>query len=283
MADARDKLHHECLKRQIMGISADDFQAKQTDSLQVLADPSGKHSWRAKSWRRSTGKHSRGRVKSIASYFEDARTSHGLDASTDSNWTVHSRDASTMSDATFPNLNTADIRIVAESPDQSVTETVHESDDDSDVESLSSNADLVIDWSTVAPLSPENLDNSQVNIQDAEHDRQLSGYAASTESLGVASSTKPQYQSRITSHADAYSPIRGLPTEWLAGMEEARQGADVEFDPAKLPPQLGSLFKVPLKADDGLGELKSRNGSLIVVKKSQLAEYVSVPPLIAGG
>lgn len=289
MAEAREKLRLECLRGRILGIGPDDFQERVDGGSTLKPEngaKAGRHTWK-KSWRRTTGKNSRGRVKvslkmfqtntvllteiaqGMAEMFERPTRADWITEGSDSNWTCHSQDLSNastvsadISEASFeeePAVSRG--QICSPSQDDHKTETDTETDgEETDNESIASNAELAVDWAAVSPI--ENIDSPDLNVGHSHH---MSGYEASSEEPPREST----YQSRIRSQPDAYSPIRGLPTEWLS--EGSREGTAT---PLGLNPYEEWLKPPtdPTHTGDEMAQMKSKNGSMIIVKRNQLEQ-----------
>jgi hypothetical protein len=277
MSEARERLRIECLRGRILGIEGpspdelDDDLDETADTLDTLrlrpptSVGSGRDSWKH-SWRRATGKHSRGRVKGIAEVFERPRPpSEGESASP-------TRTRTSSTDRT-PSTPFAEAEV----------DPTSEGEGDSE-----ENDEVAIKWSEVEPLV---LDNAVIEAEIAlEHDRETTGETDA--SVGTAPSFAIDL-APVESHKDvdslhldrdeSSSIDSGISTGSDAPFVKEFDGDTVQHVSSLGPPaSLSDVFAVADRVSEGLdiASVKSRDGSMIVVRRSQLNECALPPRLL---
>lgn len=229
MSQARDRLRIECLQGRILTSGEGLEDLEETDTMAGLQPPEEDSSNWKNSWRRTTGANSRGRTKGISAMFE--RPSENS-----ANRSARSRQASAES-STEP---------------------------DSDTESISSEADISIDWSSVQPLAKETA--SPKKIQSEHGSSTSSDFGHSTDDTSITN----------------YPTIQIKPPASLNRLfsDDSEDAGTLKSPPMSLGKNakantLADIFACADKASEGLEEMtkiKSQNGSMVVVKKSQLQE-----------
>lgn len=260
MAEARERLRIECLRGKILGFGGANEDADELaspDKPSSLAVPEAKSIDGKLSWRRNHKPS--GRTKGIAALFD--RPNHER--------SITERSSEGADD---------------EASVKPVDETAAESDVESEAESETSLISIedaeqpAVDWSAIEPIEPDSLESQTPDT--------------SLESSKVDMPPTPEgYRSRIEAHEQSYFAIRrnsimrppaidissSGDDEGPVGnpfLEDRPDGTIKRVEAVEQQPELNSLFAAAEQASQGLelASIKSRDGSVVVVKKRELAE-----------
>lgn len=242
MAEAREKLRMDCLRGRILG--AEDEDPPINSDYAGLTIPEIEEV-KQKSWKMAK----KGRVKNISSLFERP-------AADDTRQKAHSRTSSLT-----------DLFANPPSPHSRSNSNEQSDGNESEAESTVSDTQYANDWKASSPL-----DVSHVFESSSLSTPELSPSSQQTDS--------PSLISPFTDNEAAYDTTTIVPGLQISLTEPEVSSAFstmTKRDKELKIPHAQDVFACAEKASEGMTSITSRNGSMIMVKKSQLAEYLVYP------
>lgn len=261
LAEAREHLRMECLRGRILGIEGPSSgnEADEEEDHDTLKPPSlgDKETWKY-SWRRSTGAKSKGRVRGIAELFERPPSEPVEEA------------------ATPPRRRLRSLSTDSPSQEEPYSETEE--------------VEAPIKWSDVEPLV---LDNAAIQAEiECKHVREYSDAPLIAVDYGTASPSPVPDSEKVAEKFEAARLDRYGSISTDSGVQlgedspfAADRGDSVRHvSPAQEPlspvvnasNNLIDIFAVADKVSEDLdvASVRSKDGSMVLVKRSQLNECV---------